>query len=233
MRVKAVIWDYDGTLVDTRRKNLIVSRAIISKVSRKSFEEFPALVSLENYEKANLRAKNWQALYREEFGFTQEETDYAGSLWTEYQLLDTTQTEVFEGIAETLKALENIPHGIVSQNSHQNIRKNLKQFGLDGFFDPIIGYEEVGYENQKPHPEGLLFCISRMVDLSENDLIIYIGDHETDAQCAFYANQKLATKQVVSVGAMYDKADLSGRWKFRPDHIATKTLDIVEIVSKV
>ena len=35
--IKAIIWDYDGTLCDTRPKNLIVTRKIIEHVTKKSY----------------------------------------------------------------------------------------------------------------------------------------------------------------------------------------------------
>ena len=60
MNVAAVIWDYDGTLVDTRQKNLAVTREIVWEVLQKSFEEFPALATIENYEQANLASVNWR-----------------------------------------------------------------------------------------------------------------------------------------------------------------------------
>ena len=129
MRVKAIIWDYDGTLIDTRRKNLNVNRRIVAEVSQKSLKEFPALASLENYDEANIRAKNWQTFYEIECGFTPAERDRAGSLWTKYQRLDSTGTILFKGLRKTLNELTHVPHSIVSQNSRQNISENLNGFG--------------------------------------------------------------------------------------------------------
>jgi phosphoglycolate phosphatase-like HAD superfamily hydrolase len=38
--IKAIIWDYDGTLVDTRYKNLNVTRNIIESIIETDAEEF-------------------------------------------------------------------------------------------------------------------------------------------------------------------------------------------------
>jgi phosphoglycolate phosphatase-like HAD superfamily hydrolase len=65
--IEAVNWDYDGTLVDTRQKNLDVTKEIVWEVLQKNHETFSALQSLENYEKANSRSANWRDLYTYEF----------------------------------------------------------------------------------------------------------------------------------------------------------------------
>lgn len=41
--IEAVPWDYDGTLVDTRQKNLDVTRVIVFEVLNKSHEKFSAV----------------------------------------------------------------------------------------------------------------------------------------------------------------------------------------------
>ena len=124
--IEAVIWDYDGTLVDTRQKNLDVTKEIVFEVLNKSYEEFPALLSLENYEKANSRSANWRDLYSREFLMNEEQTNYAGSLWTKYQLLNKSVLELYRGLREIIIELGiNFQQGIVSLNSHENIRKSL------------------------------------------------------------------------------------------------------------
>ena len=48
--IQAIIWDYDGTLVDTRLKNYQVNRAILEAVTGKSADEFEGLTSFESHE---------------------------------------------------------------------------------------------------------------------------------------------------------------------------------------
>ena len=48
-KVLAIIWDFDGTLVDTHHKNLNVTRRIIEQIKQKRADNFPVLISLENY----------------------------------------------------------------------------------------------------------------------------------------------------------------------------------------
>ena len=73
--IEAVIWDYDGTLVDTCQKNLDVTKEIVLDVLSKSYEDFPALLNSENYKKANERAANWREMYSHEFLMNEEQTN--------------------------------------------------------------------------------------------------------------------------------------------------------------
>jgi HAD superfamily hydrolase (TIGR01549 family) len=191
--VLAIIWDFDGTLVDTRQKNLNVTRRIIEQITQKKADTFPVLSSLENYISATSQATNWRELYTRKFELTNQQTDLAGKLWTKYQLQDNTPTKLFPGVHNVLLQLQNIPHGIVSQNSHSNILKLLNKYGLEDLFKAVIGYEEVDITRQKPEPDGLLACIDRLCNSSDGN-VFYIGDHETDIVCADNANAVLKTR---------------------------------------
>jgi phosphoglycolate phosphatase-like HAD superfamily hydrolase len=74
-KILAIIWDYDGTLVDSRRKNLNVTRKIVSKILKGDPSEIPALSSLSNYHHAHIKATNWREFYEESFGRSRQNVD--------------------------------------------------------------------------------------------------------------------------------------------------------------
>jgi N-acetyl-D-muramate 6-phosphate phosphatase len=231
--IRAIIWDYDGTLVDTRQKNFNVTRKIVGKTAGVEPGTFPVLQVLETYTTAARRSTNWRELYTRELGFTHEKTDEAGKLWTEFQLNDDTPTPLYDGIRELICSLGQFPSGIVSQNSRSNITRVLEKNGLLSYFRCIVGYEEVDLRKQKPEPDGLLLCIERLTSLHPGH-VLYIGDHETDIQCARNANDVLqgnnAGFKVVSVGAAYSRYDGAGKWGVAPDYSAKSVRDVLEIV---
>lgn len=233
MKINGVIWDYDGTLVDTRMKNLNVTKAIISEIMSDVDIENSVLDSLENYEQANVKSSNWRELYRNEFGLTEKQIDNAGKLWTKFQLLDKTEVQLFEGIRFTVPKLSAYSQGIVSQNSSEIIRNNLKRNDLAKYFNQIIGYEEVDFTKQKPNPEGLLKCISGITDQKNNDSFVYIGDHITDIKCAQNANEKMGRKAVISILLKYNKLNLAEGWEYKPDFISDRPEDILAIIDKI
>jgi len=234
--IKAIIWDYDGTLVDTRHKNLNVTKKIIANTTRTDASGFPALQSLENYYLADRRTSNWRELYRQEFNLTENQIDEAGRMWTAYQLNDDTEVAFYEGIEAVINDLAEFPHGIVSQNSSSSIARHLEKNHIRPFFKHIVGYEEVDLKKQKPAPDGLLSCMEKLSALKSGS-VCYIGDHETDVLCVRAANHALQNEnirvKIFSIGACYDPGSDTSDWNVRPDFEAHRVADILKIVDHI
>ncbi|OPX28535.1 MAG: hypothetical protein B1H06_03080 [Candidatus Cloacimonas sp. 4484_143] len=234
MNFKAVIWDYDGTLIDTSQKNFNVTRKIIEFVTDNPAEYYDCMKALDNYNAANSQAHNWRYLYKNFFHFSEDQIDMIGKLWTQFQLEDNTEITFFPNLINVLKLSVQIPHGIVSQNSRQIILETLKDNDLDTYFQSIIGYEEVDLQRQKPHPEGLIRCIE---DLGiQSGKIVYIGDHETDIRTAENAEIEFKKQkkniEISTIAAYYGNHDDPALWKVKPDYIAHEIKDIITILQK-
>ena len=247
--IRAIIWDYDCTLVNTWHKNWTVTRRIIEQVSGQDTSQIYALSTVERYQDASLKAINWRTFYVQECGLTPEQTDQAGWLWTEFQLADPTPIQVFDGIPEVLAALSDYPHGIVSQNSRQSICVTLDAQQLLSYFTCVVGYEEVAFEKQKPAPDGLLFCLEHLLKFGPEPTaqtaslfempgyVCYIGDHEVDAVCAFYTNQFLqkqgADLRVVSIAAFYGCQGDDSSWRIKPHYKVRSPREIPDIIQRL
>jgi N-acetyl-D-muramate 6-phosphate phosphatase len=231
--IKSIIWDYDGTLVDSRIKNLNVTRKIIEKATDKKYTAFPALDNLPDFEKAHQQSENWRDFYFREFGFSEEQTNYVGAWWTEFQLSDNTDVKLFPGISDLLFSLKNYHHSIVSQNSRDNILNVVKNQNIQDVITCVVGFEEVIINRQKPYPDGLLKCLKN-INSSEPGVIFSIGDHETDVQLAHNTNQYFKNNgsqlNVISIGAFYIfPTDTSG-WTYKPNFEAHTTEDVLKII---
>lgn len=235
MSLRAVVWDFDGTLVDTRHRNLAVTREIVERVSGRAASEFPDLSSVERYEALDRRVANWRELYREAFGFDEEETDRAGRLWTEHQLRSDVPTPIFPGVAEALDRLPDVAHGIVSLNARENIEAVLEAEDLRHHFRTIVGYAEVPLRRQKPAPDGLLRCLDDLA-LDGGGTVLYVGDHVTDVRCAAAANRRLREAgrelAVVTVAARFRPSTDVSRWSPAPDHVAREPDRVVELARR-
>ena len=231
-RACCVIWDFDGTLVDSREKNLNVTRAIVEKFRGRSWRTFPALESLLSYVDAHRTVPNWRVFYEQALGMSEAEIDEVGYWWSEFQLDDKTVPETIEGIPETIKALSQFPSGIVSQNARSNIYSILKAHQLADAFRSIVGYEEVGIQDQKPSPKGLLKCIDVLTGF-EPGTVFFIGDHVTDAICARRTQEVLIEKNldvtVRSIRAAYAPAEFSV-WETEADFVADAPGEVTSIV---
>jgi phosphoglycolate phosphatase-like HAD superfamily hydrolase len=233
-RGDAVVWDFDGTLVDSSVKNWGVSRAIIEQITAQPADTFEALASLAGYRAALARTQNWREFYAQAFGLSEADIDRAGGLWAPYQLRDATPTPLIAGIPGVLESLRHLPQGIVSQNARQTIAAVLDAHGFGGHFQAVIGFEEVDLRRQKPAPEGLLRCVELLTALRPGH-VFYIGDHEADAVCAARAKAVLAERRarvkVVSIAALY-AAEQPAAWAVAPDHTVRRPHEIVAIVAR-
>ncbi|WP_276629399.1 hypothetical protein [Terrisporobacter hibernicus] len=60
MKISAILWDYDGTLVNSVKKNIEVTKEVLKNFIPDLDNNLPkALTSVENYEEANYKYKNW------------------------------------------------------------------------------------------------------------------------------------------------------------------------------
>jgi len=185
--IRGVFWDYDGTLADTKIKNLNVTRKLVKDITGVDFSDIPALKNIENYSNAINNSTNWHELYKKYFGFNSEQIVEAAKYWTEYQQKDNTQIDLFSGILTAIKAFDNFPQAIVSMNAKDTISNSLERNGVLPYFSEIVGYEEVDIKRQKPKPDGLLYCIDKL-SIPDSGVLFYIGDHETDMQCVLNTN---------------------------------------------
>jgi len=232
--ITAIIWDFDGTLVDTSRKNFNVAKQLIEDLTGKKADSLPIFASLEAYNLANLSYKNWREMYKAEYGFSEEETDRAGGLWTEYQLQDDTPIEFFSGLTRVIRLLKEFPQGIVSMNSQSHIKQTLANNKISDLFQFVVGYGEVDMRKQKPEPDGLLLCLKKLMGLASG-YVFYIGDHETDVKCAANANRVLREQKpevkILTIGAFYGSGK-SGNNSLEPDYRANQTEEITDIIKR-
>lgn len=235
----AVVWDFDGTLADTRHRNFAGNRRIFTDLTGRPADEVAVLRSFEAYEEAWQGVANWRDFYRVHLGLVEEMVDAAGRLWAEVQRQDPEPAPLIDGVAEALAELAHLPHGIVSQNDRIHIERTLDAGEVGHRFTVVIGYAEVGMERQKPAPDGLLASIERLT-ASRPGLVLYVGDHPTDVETARNADRELARNgspvRVESVVARFPGIDGSPAAQTvghdgspAPDHVAHHPRDVVEI----
>jgi HAD superfamily hydrolase (TIGR01549 family) len=232
----AVIWDFDGTLVDTRLKNLNVARALVEDITGRAADEFPALRTLANYERALHRHRHWRDFYRQELDMAEPDIDRTEGKWLEFQIADETEAETYAGIHDVLDTFAHLPQGIVSLNIKANIDRFLVQLGLDHHFGLVYGAESIQPGMQKPHPDALLRCIAGLTG-SRPGLVVYVGDHETDVECAHNTNSHFERNgidiRVVSVGALYAPHIDDDHWQVEPDGKAQAPLEILSELARI
>ncbi|GMQ65308.1 HAD family hydrolase [Vallitalea maricola] len=177
---KTIIFDVDGTLIDTSKAVLYSLQQAILEVEHKNIPlnklyfalGIPGKNSIKslNIKHQNACVLRWDELYQEYFIKT---------------------SKMFDGIIDTLEALKakGINLGIVTSKEISEKNRDFKILNLsEDYFNSIICLEET--VNHKPHPEPLLHYLEKT---STNPWeAIYIGDTIHDMKCAHAANVDFA-----------------------------------------
>lgn len=240
-KIKAILWDYDGTLVNSTIKNMAVTLDVLRHFDPDVDAHIPeVLTSLEKYQEANYQCKNWRELYARHFGLSPEQTDEAGTLWTPCQLNNRTIPPLMaEGLREAILVLGDtlgIPMGICSQNSSKNIRQMLEHYGIGGCFQAIVGHDDIPLDRQKPDPVGFLRCLELLGfgGAQGGGLYVYIGDHGEDVVFGRNAQRELTAAgceaRVACIAAMYGQEQYTDvdAWGSRPDYRAKTVEGLLE-----
>jgi HAD superfamily hydrolase (TIGR01549 family) len=234
--LKAILWDFDGTLADTTLRNLNVNRRIMWELTGREWHTIPGLSSPDAYLAAWDRVGNWQQLYTEAFGLSDEQCARAAQRWAPFQLDDPTPVPLLPGIAQALHALGDFPQAVVSQNDRSIIARVLEENAVSHYFSAIIGYAEVPIDRQKPAPDGL-FRALEILGIEEPATALYIGDHEGDIRCAANANRDLTALGhelwFRSVAALYSSNGRHHRWRTAPDYRIEDPAEIAQLVASL
>jgi len=173
MPIKAVIFDYDGVIVDSFMNQYDVMRHIC-KISNKKFPYKSPKDLRNNYEEP------FTIMY-EKCGFDWErDMDFLVKEYIDY----TKEKDIplVQGIESIIRELADSGSklGIVTQNGYDVVMPKLKYHSLDHYFSSIVTIQD-GFK-VKPDPEGLLYCIKKLGVLPEESL--YFGDFPSDVKTA-------------------------------------------------
>lgn len=90
---------------------------------------------------------------------------------------------------------ENIPMGIVSNGLGKGYGHDvLEKFNLAHYFKAKIFREDI--QRSKPHPDPLLRALKDIKEVTEDDVIWYIGDRHKDVIAALAANDILPARVI-------------------------------------
>lgn len=234
MTISAIIWDYDGTLVNSLHKNFMTTREIMLHLNLAMSKDkwLPALTSFAEYKSAMRASINWRDFYMNHFEMSEQQIDDAGALWSEFQLKNQTPVEIFDGIPSLIRKLSPIPQGICSLNCTHNIEKELEQRQLRNYFSSIVGYNSSLINKPKPDPQSFAVCLEQMkAHISGN--IVHIGDHHEDTEFARNAENLLRNDKnklrIISIAACYSGSK-PNQWEIKPDYQAHSVSEIVSII---
>ena len=181
MRIKAVIFDLDGTLASfnldykTLRaliKNYLVNKGVPASVLSLNESIFEMLRKTDVWaENAGQPAKVFEEAQRDALAIAEK-----------YELEAASRTNLLPGVLDTLKALRRmgLKVGLCTINSEKSVKCILERFGIASLFDVTISRNQV--KHVKPHPEHLEAAL-KVLGVSAAEAVV-VGDSRIDVQSA-------------------------------------------------
>ena len=180
--VQAVLFDLDGTLVDTAPDFLRICNQLLKAEGRPAINAAELRLTVSN---------GGRAVIKGAFGFKDDHPDLERLLeqmLSLYEAAPAQDSQLFAGFDEMLTWLEqaDVPWGIVTNKPARFTHKLIQQLSLDRRCAVTICPDDVS--RSKPDPEGLLLACQRIDRLPANTL--YIGDHQRDIQAGQAAGMR-------------------------------------------
>ena len=192
--VKLVIFDLDGTLVDSDKTVMKILNTIREDLT------LPAL-KIKNI--SSSLSLGGEEMIKKIIGNDVDTKKYLG-IFRQRHLEDSLNKEnLFDGVINYLKHLKskNIQMAVFTNKPKDLTNKTLKRHKIYDFFNYIVTSDDV--EFKKPSPDGAYKLIKMSSILPKN--IIMIGDSELDQKAAnsasipFFYHNVLSNEQTVAI----------------------------------
>lgn len=208
--VNAVVFDFDGTLADTRIDFAEMRRRTIELIHRWELWAPQFADGLYVLEMIDLAADRLNHEPESRRAFLQE---------AEQTLIDVEMTTVaraapYSGVAEGLQRLceGGLAIGIVTRNCRVCVENLLGRHPLP--YEVLLTRDDVSRERLKPAPDHLLLALAAL-EISPAQAVM-LGDHKSDIECATAAGVRgvgllttgTSTEEFVRLGALAVYSDM-------------------------
>ena len=223
MRVKAVVFDLDGTVVafnlDYKTVRALVKGFLMNKgvpASILSLRE-PVFEML-------AKAEMWAEHAGKSEGFLEEVRRDVSDITERFELEAAANTSLLPGVAETLRALKamSLKVGLCTINSEKSVNRILERFSLAGLFDVVVSRNQV--RRVKPNPEHLEAALKVLGVLPAETVVV--GDSKVDMQSA-------KELEAVAVGLPTGVSSVEQLMRSGADYVVSSMADLPVLLARL
>jgi pyrophosphatase PpaX len=213
MRKPTVLFDLDGTLIDSIELILSSARYAFDKLDRPAPSDaewltgvgIPLRTMFGRYARDDAERESFIAAYRE------------------YQMPNHDRlVRAYDGVVDTIKELRARGHevGVVTSKSEALALRGLACVGLARYMDTIVGCDSC--TRHKPDPEPVRLALHRLA--SDPGSAVFVGDSVHDVMAGNAAG-------VTSIGALWGPFQKSDLAPGNPSHYAAIISDVLGLVA--
>ena len=173
--LKSIIFDMDGTLID--------SDELVLKIYETLIKTYPPKHLFESLDLGDVFASSYPEVLNMLYEEVKEE--HLNLIHQTHQSLKHRYLKVFPGVKELLETLKQKGYnlGLLTSELRSIALDELNILGIDHYFDHIIAFDDV--KMGKPDPEGLFHMMDYFKCQSHE--LVYIGDQRSDGLTARHA----------------------------------------------
>ncbi|UOQ94354.1 pyrophosphatase PpaX [Halobacillus shinanisalinarum] len=210
MSIRTILFDLDGTLIDTNELIIASFTHTIEYYGKRPFNREEIINFIGPPLKDSMR---------------QIDADRVEELIEIYRSHNLANHDdyvtAYDGVVETIQSLkeQGFRLGVVTTKMRQTVNMGLELAGLDGMFETVITLDDV--TNAKPHPEPIAKALEALDSQASEALMV--GDSTHDIEAGKNAGTKTAgVAWTVKGSAVLDELN--------PDYMLTNMRDLLDIM---